>query len=223
VPSPAKILFALTLSLMIFPVISYQGLDAAVLSEQIIWLTLKEIFVGLSLGFIARMFFFAVGMAGEVIAVSMGLASAQLFNPSLGGRSTPLEQTHLVLATLFFLAIQGHHLFLMGVVDSFRLFPLTAMGVDLSTFSQMGVLLQEVTEIAVRISAPVMISILFMNIAMAVIGRAVPQINVLITSLPVNILVGFAVLTMTVPLFVWELESVLEATSVRLFQMLKAF
>ena len=68
-----------------------------------------------------------------------------------------------------------------------------------------------------------MIAILFMNISMAVVGRAVPQINVLITSLPVNILVGFLALLISFPLIVWQMHDILEVTMTRVFQVLKSY
>src|SRR5690606_5611667 len=159
-----------------------------------IGLSVKEIFVGVSLGYLARMFFFAVSIAGQIMATSIGLASAQLYNPQMGSQTTSVEELKVILASMFYLGIQGHHLFISGLAESFNFPPLGRLARSFGGLEQMGVLVQQVMEIGVKISAPVLISILFVNIAMAVIGRAVPQINVLITSLPVNILVGLFIL-----------------------------
>jgi flagellar biosynthetic protein FliR len=77
--------------------------------------------------------------------------------------------------------------------------------------------------IAVKLSAPVMVTVLFSNVALAVVGRAVPQINILITSLPVNTLLGLFVIVAFLPVLVFEMGSLLNITGERVFQMLKSF
>ena len=223
IPSPAKILLGLAISILIFPVIKWDGVSGQLDSLVIVWLAVRELFIGLVTGFLARMFFYVFNIFGEIVSVSMGIASAQLFNPALDSRATAMEQFQVALATLFFLAINGHHLFLSGIIDTFRLIPLDPGGLDLMALKSMGVIVQDVMIIGVQLSAPVLISILFMNLSMAVIGRAVPQINVLITSLPVNILVGFVVLIVTVPIVIWQMNDIMELTTTRLFQILRGF
>jgi flagellar biosynthetic protein FliR len=223
VPNQLKILFALAIAFLLFPILDRSLVGANFDSYSIIGLTIKEAFVGVILGYLGRMFFFAIGIAGEIASASIGLSSAQLFNPSLGGQSTSIEQLKVILGSLFYLGIQGHHLFLSGLVDSFRLSPLGDLSFSFNGFIQMGTLVQQVMEIGVKMSAPVMVSILFMNVAMAVIGRAVPQINVMITSLPVNILAGLFVLIISLPLFVWQLDGLLEFTGIRMYELLKTF
>lgn len=79
------------------------------------------------------------------------------------------------------------------------------------------------TATAVQIGAPIMISILMVNVAMAVIGRAVPQINILITSLPVNTLSGMLVMIFTMPLLLGEMGTLLKSTTNEVFNLLKTF
>lgn len=225
VPASVKILLAFILSLLIFPIIGWQQMPitTSLVSMTIIWLAIKEIFIGLSIGYLARFFFFAITIMGEIISVSMGLSSAQLFSPSLGGRSSASSQFLLVLATLFFLVIQGHHLLLAGIVDSFRIVPMSSSGIDLSSFVKIGVFAQEVMVMGLKMCSPVMIAILFLNFTMAVIGRAVPQINVLITSMPVNVMVGLMILIVSLPLIMNQMNDLLELTTTRLFHFIKSY
>ncbi len=223
IPAPIKILFALAMTMIIFPVVGWNQVRDGLETDVLAWLCVREVFIGLCIGFLARLFFHAVQVAGEIISVSMGLAGAQLFNPSLGGMSTAIEQFYVILATMFFLAINGHHLLISGLVDSFRMVPISETLLSLSQFGGVGAFVQEIVLVGLKISAPVMISVLVMNITMAVIGRAVPQINVLITSLAVNILVGFAVMIITIPLLLWQMNDLLEVTTLRLFSLLKTF
>jgi flagellar biosynthesis protein FliR len=222
VPAPVKVLLSLTVTFVVFPIVGWKKLQVGIVDSHIILLAAKEVLLGVILGFFCRMAFFALAMGGNIISISMGLASAQLFNPSLGGEGNAVEQFKVMLGSLFFLFINGHHMFLRGIVTSFDLIPLTRTDLSFASFSQLGVLMTEISSIAIRIGAPVMISVLFINIAMGLAGRAVPQINVLVTSMPVNILVGILAMIVALPLFTVEVGQLLEIMTNRLFQLMKA-
>ncbi len=222
VPVPVKILLSLTISFIVFPIVGWKKLQIGITDSQIIVLSIKEILIGLTLGYFCRMAFFALAMGGNIISISMGLTSAQLFNPSLGIEGNAIEQFKVMLGSLFFLFINGHHMFLTAIVKSFELIPLTRQNISFLAFSGLGTLLTEISSIAIRIGAPVMISVLFINIALGLAGRAVPQINVLITSMPVNILVGIFAMIVALPLFAVEVGQLLDVMTVRLFQLMKA-
>jgi flagellar biosynthetic protein FliR len=177
----------------------------------------------MALGFLGRFFFFTLNVAGEIITISMGISSAQLFNPAVGGQTTATTQFFVGLATLFFLAIQGHHLFLSALYQSFELVPIYKSEISLLTFKNFAEVVQDVSVMGLKMASPVMIAILIVNIVMALVGRAVPQINVLITSLPVNILVGFVVMIVAMPLFLYQMNSFLELSATKMFQILREF
>lgn len=225
VPGPLKVLLGLVLSILLFPTLSWEdpSFMTHLQSLEIVMLFVKEAFLGLCLGYLGRLFFYTISIAGEIISVSIGISSAQLFNPNLEGQSSVTNQFLVGIATLFFLAIQGHHLFLTAIQQSFQLVPITQSVVAFEAFSKFGEVAQTITIIGLKMSAPVLMAVLFMNLVMAVIGRAVPQINVLITSLPVNILVGFLVLTVSLPLILVQMDGLLQTTAVQLFQILKTF
>jgi flagellar biosynthetic protein FliR len=156
-----------------------------------------------------------------VISLSMGLSSAQVMNPALGTQSNVLEQFEVALATLFFLAINGHHVLLTALSESFATLPLSLQGFQTQVFSQFGTVVHDVMVAGVQIAAPVMVSILCVNVIMGIVGRAVPQINVLITSLPVNILAGFMVLIISVPLFMDSMSGVANRMFEHLFAIMR--
>jgi len=223
VPAPVKILFGFVLAVMIFPVVDWSKGQAGFESTQLIWMAVRETFIGLSIGFLARMFFYSIRIAGEMISVSIGLAGAQLFNPAMGGQVTPIDNFLYSLAILFFLAINGHHILLTGIFDSFRILPLGADLISMRAFADIGLFVQEIVTIGLKLSAPVMIAILLTNLVLGVLGKTVPQINVLITSLAVNIMIGLGVLILALPLMVWQMPDLLELTTTRLFQVVKQF
>jgi flagellar biosynthetic protein FliR len=221
VPPPVKILFAVLFAILLAPTLGEPNLSLEEIENSLIWLSLKEVFIGLLLGYLMRLFFFAVSIGGEIISMSMGLSSAQLLNPAMGGEGSVIEQFEVAMATLFFLAINGHHLFLTGLVESFQVLPMSLSGLNFELFAETGKLVQEIMVIGLKISSPILAAILFTNVAMGILGRAVPQINVFITSLPVNILLGFFIIALSIPLFVEEMGFLLNEMTEAMFEMMK--
>ncbi|MEK6553882.1 MAG: flagellar biosynthetic protein FliR, partial [Bdellovibrionota bacterium] len=128
-----------------------------------------------------------------------------------------------ILATLFFLAINGHHLLINGIVMTYDIVSIGASGISFQGLPGVTELVSNSMLMAVQISAPIMVSILMMNLAMALVGRAVPQINILMTSLPITTLAGLAVMFMTMPLLLSEFAPILNTTTSRVFDLLKTF
>jgi flagellar biosynthetic protein FliR len=221
VPVSVKVLLSLTMTMIFFPVVSFQNIDLIKIGDEIVFLSIREIFVGLALGFLMRMFFFAISIAGEIISVSIGLASAQLYNPAMGSQSNVIEQFEVMLATLFFFAIDGHHVFIQGMAQSFQIVPVAAMAVKSEAFGGIAQITQDVFLSGLRISGPIIVAIFLANVAMGIVGRAVPQINVLVTSQPVTLLLGLAVLIVTIPLFLGEMTGLINLMAERFFQFMK--
>lgn len=221
VPVPSKVLLALVFAMVVFPTISFQNIDLIAINDQIIFMAIRELLVGLFLGFLMRMFFFAVSVAGEIISVTMGLASAQLYNPAMGSQSNVVEQFEVLLATLFFLAFNGHHLFIAGIAQSFTMVPVAAVGIKTAGFLEIAQIGQQILLLGLKISAPVLVSIFITNVAMGILGKAVPQINVLVTSMPVTIMLGFAVLMISTPLFVHEMSTLIDLMTDNFFKAMR--
>lgn len=223
VPNSIKVLLALVLTLAVFPVLPRAIGVNDFGSPLLITMVIKEVFIGITFGFVARAFFMATRVAGELISLSVGLSGAQLYNPSMGGQTTPMDQLIYMLAALLYLAIDGHHLLLTGLVDTFRLIPIGPQMVNLKSLQQIGAVLQEVISIGVRISAPVLISILMLNLVMGILGKTVPQINVLVTGLAVNLIVGLVVMIVALPHMMGEMPNLMENGFHRLFQLMRSF
>jgi flagellar biosynthetic protein FliR len=221
VPVHIKVLLALLLSFCLLPVIHFQNLDLIKISDELLFVATREIFLGLFLGFLLRIFFFAVSMAGEIIGISSGLSSAQLFNPMMGMQTNVLEQIEVGLATLIFLAMNGHHLFLQGLAQSFDLIPVAAIGVKYQSFNVIAAMTQDIFAMAFKMASPVVVTVLITNITMGLIGRAVPQINVMMTGFQVTITVAGVVLIVSMPFFVEEMSGLFNLMTTRFFEAAK--
>ncbi|MEQ1875901.1 MAG: flagellar biosynthetic protein FliR [Bdellovibrionia bacterium] len=219
IPAPAKVLTGFILATLLFP---FAGrLEAPLIEQYFFWLIFREAFIGLALGFLARFFFFAISICAQVVSDSIGLSSIQLLNPTTEDRGSAVEQFYAILATLFFLTLNGHHIFISGLAKSYEFLPLSLRGLDMSVLISVGAIAQTVMVIGIKLAAPVFISIFCMNIAMGIIGRAVPQINVLVTSMPVNVMAGLAIMIISIPLLMVGMGELLNETIAGVFGIMK--
>lgn len=225
VPGYVKILLALLIAVVIFPVVNRTGLSEEKLNYFIVSLAVKEVLTGLCLGFMTRLFFFAISVGGNLIATSSGMANGQLFNPALGATTTTIEQFYAALATLLFLSLNGHHFFLTGLAQSFDAIPLALDGTEIASplsvmvgkFKHSGEIMQSVVEAGIKISAPVLVTMFILNVVMGIISRAVPQVNVLMTSMPVNFMTAILIMMLAIPALILELNHQLAQFAEKLF------
>jgi len=221
IPTNIKILLSMAVSIVVYPVVSARGVPSDILSGSIFLLVIKEVFMGLFVGFIAKFFFQALTICGDIVTMSIGLSSDQFFNPHMDRRVTVIEQYELLIGGLFFLAFNGHHLFIQGLMQSFDIIPVAKTSLQFATFRDITLFCQEIMSLGIKLAAPVLGAIFITNMAMGIVGRAVPQINVLVTSWPVNIMLGIAVLFVSLPLFMLTLKENLNWNVETLFEILK--
>lgn len=216
-----KILFALALTLLIFPLVPWNQTLPKDFENQFIWLAMKEALIGLILGYIGRLFFFVLMIAGEFISLSAGLSSEQLFNPATGGTTTAVTQFQVLIGSLLFLGMDGHHQLIAAVLRSYEVVPLSLEAIQLMSQKEISAFGAEVIWQGLKLAAPVVLSIFFMNLIMGIIGKAVPQVNVLITSLPVNALISFLVILISLPLMIKQMDGLTAMTMEKLFVVLR--
>lgn len=223
VPAPVKALTGLTLAMVCFTIVDPTTYPRVSSYQALLGLGVKELAFAFSLGFLCNLVFHAVSMAGELVSMAMGLSSAQIFNPTLNLQQSSVNQLYFFLTAFLFLMIQGHHHFITALATSFELVPLNMIFPNLKNFAELTLLGKEILTVAILLSAPVLVSIFLVNFCLGIIGRAVPQINVLITSLPVNALMGLAILGLSLPFFVDSIKVEITNFSELLFTYLKVF
>lgn len=175
----------------------------------------REVLIGLSVGWMAQLLFAGVRMAGHYIEVKMGLGLTQLVDPHDGGQTSLMSALLDLIASLAFLAVNGHHLLIRALVSSYRLVPLVDGARPESTvFDAAGgvtpVLLRMLVEsagtifpMALRVSAPIVIGSLLADVVLGVISRMVPQLNLFAVILPAQFAFGLLLFFLALPLLVW--------------------
>lgn len=194
VPTEIRLFLALGLSFVFVPVLQ-QFMPAEIPKDAISFglLVIHEMLVGVFIGLMAQIMLIAMNIAGVLIAHATSLASAFTFNPQMATQSNVISSFISLLIIVMIFVTDLHHLLLLGIIDSYRLLPITAELI----FGDMAYTLAEGISLALRvglmIAAPFIIVAFGVFISMGLVARLVPQIQVFIMSIPVQIIAGFIV------------------------------
>lgn len=220
IPTKVKLGLVLVISLMLAPVIPLPtlSLDPVVLVGGL----LSEMIIGVTIGLAVRLVFGALEVAGELLGIQMGFGAVHLFDPTTSHQTPMIAQFLTMLASLIFLAMNAHLFAMATIIQSYESIP--AFGAHLSSHLGEEILLlsQRMFTIGLKLAAPVLITILLINVLLALLGRAVPQVNVFILSFPVTIAGGLLVLSLGMPFTVDLIASQLEQLQLTIEALLRS-
>lgn len=205
-----RVLLAVLVAALVAPLMPPATLVDPLSGEGVL-LAMREVTIGAAMGFIMQMVFAAVVVAGETLAMSMGLGFAMSVDPQNGVQVPVVSQLNVILSTLLFLAIDGHLMLLAALGDSFLLLPPGTPGFDVGTFASVAGLGAGIFASALVLALPALTAVLMTNIAFGVITRAAPQLNIFAVGFPVTILVGFIFLLFGLPGFLDAMRRFIEA------------
>ena len=198
VPVRIRVLLALLISGLLSP---SMPLDHVVepLSAEGLLLIAQQVAVGIAMGLVLQFMMSAVVMAGHVMATAMGLGFASSADPQNGIPVTIVSQLYLIMATLFFLGMDGHLLLLQILAASFTSFPLDVFTLTPEFFQSVVSYSARLFVTGTLIALPVMTGVLLVNLAFGVMTRAAPQLNIFSMGFPITILAGFSLMVLTLP------------------------
>lgn len=198
VPVRVRLLLALAMASLLAPLIpSASGVEP--MSSAGLLVSIHQVMIGLAMGFILQLVFAALAIAGESVALSMGLGFASMVDPQNGIQVPIVSSYYVIVATLLFLVLNGH-LALFGVLaDSFYSLPVGIDGIARDGLWQIVEWASRMFMGALLIALPALTSMLLVNLAFGVVTRAAPQLNIFAVGFPVTLLLGFVVLMLSVP------------------------
>lgn len=170
----------------------------------------QQIFIGIAIGFMMRIVFAAVDMAGALIGMQMGLSFAIFFDPDAGGQTAVLSDFLNLLATLIFLAVNGHLLMIEVVVRSFEWLPVTTAPLNAGGWGFIARTGLTVFAAGLLLSMPIIAILLVANIALGVLTRAAPQLNLFAVGFPITLTAGFIGVLLIMNNFAPVLQSLFE-------------
>ncbi|MCR4419899.1 MAG: flagellar biosynthetic protein FliR [Clostridia bacterium] len=198
VPPLLKAGAALILASLLVPVVRLPegSLQAPVYALAI----LGEVLVGLALGYAASLLFHAFRVAGQLLDLETGLAMANLLDPETGAGVSLLGEFFYLLGLWLLLQMDGHHSLLRALADSFELVPPGTAAWQGALAAEIGRRFAAMFGLALRLAAPVMAVLVVSDVALALISRTVPQLNVFMMGFPLKVGLGLLGLILVLPI-----------------------
>lgn len=221
IPTLVKISFAFLLGMLLYPVLDN---TIALPSDTLSYLLLifKQVLVGVIIGYSAYIIFAAIQLSGQIIDLQMGFGIVNVIDPISNTQVSILGQFQFILGMLIFLAINGHHMLFQAVADSFRFVPLVSAGITEATAGKLADLFYSLFVIAFKIAGPATLALVLTNVTLGLIARTIPQMNVFIVGLPLNILVGIAAVLISLPILVNLFNTLLGAMWDDIYYIIKS-
>lgn len=213
-PFRMKTLLAFFVALVVFPIYLQQPATIPQSMGLYGFMVLSEVVIGLFIGFLASVIFSAFQLAGQYFAIQIGFGFSEVVDP-LAQVSVPIVgQLKNLVGVLVFLYINGHHFLIRAIVRSFALAPAFNMTESSllghlkyvnHTFSGMFV-------IALKIAMPIVATVFLMSVAMGILAKAAPQMNIMMLGFPIKIVVAFVLIAVLAPITVRIMHVSLERT-----------
>ena len=214
VPAQTKIGLALLLALIVLPFGDPAGRSGDVPTDLLPFAASagSEALIGLAIGVVTAMVFQALEMAASMVGYQIGFGLSQVFDPISGTQTDSLATFYRLVATLMFFSVSGHHLVLAGLVGTFDIVPAGDADLTLIAGERVVPFFVALFTVALRIALPVTGALLLTDLAMGLVARTVPQMNILIVGFPVKAGIGVLVLAATVPLMTTFMGNVFTGT-----------
>jgi len=198
IPTRIRVALSVTLSLALFPVLQNKVPSVPADGVSIVLVLFHELMIGMLLGFVAHLLLGAFFMAGQIMGFSMGFSLIRLIDPQTQVESSALALFQNLVGVTVFLAMNAHHWFIQAVVESYDLIVPFTMSQSGALATQLISLFGNVFVVGFKLAAPVTLVVVIVDVLLGVIGRAAPQVQILIIGMPFKPLVGFLLLAGTV-------------------------
>jgi flagellar biosynthesis protein FliR len=221
IPAMFKLGFAFFTSILAMGTMPDQAIE---LDSNYISLVLKEVMVGICLGFFTSLLLYAVQLAGSFVDLQSGFAMAMMFDPQTGTQEPLTGRLYYYIAIIFFLSMDGHHLLIQGVLASFEWIPVLSW-LPTATSENLVFFALEMTKnmfwIAFLIAAPLVCTLFLVDVALGILSKSVPQMNLFVVGIPIKMFVHFIVLYVSLPGFFFILGKLINTMVDSMSQLLK--
>jgi flagellar biosynthetic protein FliR len=200
VSARARLLLALAVSMVIIPTIPTAMPVVEPLSATGLLIIAQQILIGACMGFMLQLLFNAFIVAGQIIAMQMGLGFASMVDPQNGVMVPVISQFYLIMVTLIFVSIDGHLILIQVMHESFTTMPVGPSGLEPTDFRDLAGQASWMYAAGVIIALPAIGSLMMVNLAFGILSRAAPQISPFSIGFPMTIILGFVIMMITLPL-----------------------
>lgn len=219
VPMRIRLGLSLLVTMIIVPLLpempGFNGLD---LKSWII--IVQQILTGVAMAFVVQLLFHIFVLAGQMMAMQMGLGFASMVDPTNGVSVAVLSQFYLMLATLLFLAMNGHLVLFEVLAESFHVLPVGISGLDSGMFWQLASWGVWMFASALVLALPAVTAILIVNFSFGIMNRASPQMNIFALGFPFTMLFGLLIVYISLAGFLPKFQGLTEETLLLLRQLM---
>lgn len=205
VPRRVKIGLGVFIALILAPTLPPMP-DVGLGSWHGLFILIQQLLIGMAIGFIMRVVFAAVEAAGEIVGLQMGLGFASFFDPQSAGQTIVISQFFNLLAALLFLAVNAHLLLLGILAESFKSLPISPQPLSTAGFYSVANYGSVVFSVGLQLALPLIAILLMTNLALGILTRSAPQLNIFAIGFPITLGVGLIALDITLPYFTPQFE-----------------
>jgi flagellar biosynthetic protein FliR len=221
IPTYFKIGFSFMMALILVNTIKVPQPDYYNNVYQYAFLIIKEFIVGLTLGYVSYMIFTAIYIAGQMIDMQIGFSLVSVLDPMSNIQIPITSNFYFIISMLVFMSVNGHHVLIKALFDSYKSVPVGAAVFSSDLMNDIIRVFGGTFVIAFKIAAPITAAVLISDVAMGVISRTIPQLNVFVVGMPLKIALGLITMLLTIPMFIALLGSLFEGTNGEMLKFLK--
>lgn len=182
---------------------------------------LNEVIIGLLLSLIAQFFFAAINLAGQIIDTQMGFGIMNVVDPMSGTQAPLLGNFKFILAILVYLQIDGHHLFIKALIQTYDFIPIGHFSLQEPLIRLLITFFGNIFVTAIKLSFPIVASLIVTDVIMGIMSRTVPQMNIFMVGMPAKIILGFGILLVVVPLYIYLLNTLIAEMFKEIYQIVR--
>jgi flagellar biosynthesis protein FliR len=206
VPAPVKIALSLWLSVVVATQLTSAPIPLT--PSSLALGMLRESLVGVSMAFIVVIFFAAVQFAGQILSIQIGFAMVNVIDPQSQTNVSVISQIYNIIAVLIFLAVDGPLILVRAIEESFLVVPPGGVTLSQAGIFEVARSAGSIFSLGFQIALPVVVTLFLVSLSMGILGRTVPQLNILVVGFPIKIMVGIIMVTACVPFFAnWVLDA----------------
>jgi len=210
VPVQIKISLGVVLALIVTPTLpAISNLDPVSLNGILV--LAQQLIIGLGMGFVMRVVFSSIELAGEVSGLTMGLGFATFFDPQTQGRSSAIAQFLVLTSTLLMLTMNVHLTMLAALVESFHTIPIATTYQSGLNYQKLAIWGEQIFSVGMHLSLPIVAALLVTNVALGILTRAAPQLNLFGIGFPITIGVGFLMLALIMPYLLLPIQNLFQS------------
>ena len=222
IPTQVRVFISFIIAFIIFSITSPANIAVEFNAWWLFAMAIKEVVVGLIIGFSINLIFYGFNFAGTFVGFDMGLAMAQVMNPIEETNGNVVGQVIYFMALMIFFIIDGHHYIIRALSYSFQVIPLGEFKASEALFDLMIKYSASVFIIAVKIASPILVSFFLIHVAEGVLARMIPQMQVFFVTQPLKIGIGFVLLGSILPVYFYVIKNLLSEFEYKLYTLVKA-